>query len=53
VLRSSRDQVTSPSKHFPTRLGITVPGVITQKNVILATPAVNSEAYKNFSVSGY
>jgi len=38
------------SKHFPGGMDY---GVISQKNVISATPTVNSEAYKHFSVPGY
>jgi len=38
------------SKHFPKGIDY---GVISQKNVISAKPAVNSEAYKSFSVPGY
>jgi hypothetical protein len=38
------------SKHFPRGIDC---GVISQTNVISATSAVNSEAYKTFSLPGY
>lgn len=38
------------SKHFPRGIDY---GARSQKNVVSATPAVNSEAYKTFSVPGY